>query len=259
MSAADTASYALPASGQVQVGTFVKTPAAQVIEILGLAGLDFAVLDAEHAPWDRGALDLAMLAGRAARLPLLVRVHERSATAILGVLDLGAAGVVVPHVDSAEDASDAVACARYLGGRRGYSSSPRSGGYGTLGMAETIRRGDNAVVIVQIESQAAVAAVHEIVAVPGVAGVLVGRADLALSMGLASTQHERVVAATAQVVQATLAAGRVLGVAVGTDAEREGFIAQGASWVVQGSDQSLLRQAAAALMKAGQPSARRAS
>lgn len=259
MSAAEAANYALPASGQMQVGTFVKTSAPQVIEILGLAGLDFAVLDAEHAPWDRGALDLALLAGRAARLPLLVRVHERSAAAILGVLDLGAAGVVVPHVNSADDARDAVACARYLGGRRGYSSSPRSGGYGTLGMAETIRRGDNAVVIVQIESEAAVAAVHEIVAVPGVAGVLVGRADLALSMGLASTQHERVLAATAQVVQATLAAGRVLGVAVGTDAERAGFIAQGASWVVQGSDQSLLRQAAAALMKPDQRSASRAS
>lgn len=248
------APYVPPGPGEVHIGTFVKTTSPQVVEVLGLAGLDFAVLDAEHAPWDRGTLDLALLAGRAAQLPLFVRVAERNATAILSALDLGAAGVVVPHVDSAADARDAAACARYLGGRRGYSSSPRAGGYGTLGMAETIRRGDEAVVVVQIESEPAVAAVHEILAVPGVAGVLVGRADLALSMGLASTQDARVVAATDRVVQAVLAAGRLLGVAVGSDAERDRFVAQGANWVVQGSDQSLLRQAAAALRPAQCPS-----
>lgn len=248
--------YAPPGPGELHVGTFVKTPAPQVIEILALAGLDFAVLDAEHAPWDRGTLDLALLAGRAARLPLLVRVAERSATAILPVLDQGAAGIVVPHVDSAADAHEAVACARYLGGRRGYSSSPRAGAYGTLGMAETIRRGDGTVVIVQIESAAAVAAVADILAVPGVAGVLLGRADLALSMGLTSTQHPRVAAAADRVVQATRSAGRLLGVAVGTDAERDRFVAQGANWVVHGSDQSLLRQAAAALRPAQAPAVR---
>lgn len=239
--------YAPPSPGQLHIGTFVKTPAPQVIEVLGLAGLDFAVIDAEHGPWDRGSLDLALLAGRAAGLPLLVRVAERSATAILPVLDQGAAGIVVPHVDSVADARDAVACARYLGGRRGYSSSPRAGSYGTLGMAETIRRGDETVVIVQIESEPAVTAVDAILAVPGVAGVLLGRADLALSMGLTSTQDPRVVAASDRVIQATRAAGRLLGVAVGSDAERERFVAQGANWVVQGSDQSLLRQAALAL------------
>lgn len=251
-----TVPYAPPGPGQVHIGTFVKTPAPQVVEVLGLAGLDFAVLDAEHAPWDRGTLDLALLAGRAARLPLLVRVAERSAGSILPVLDQGAAGIVVPHVDSADDARDAVACARYMGGRRGYSSSARAGAYGTLGMGETIRRGDAALVIVQIESEAAVAALHDILAVPGIAGVLLGRADLALSMGLASTQDARVSAAADHVLQVVRAAGRLLGVAVGSDAERDRFIAQGANWVVQGSDQSLLRQAALALR---QPAAVRAS
>jgi 2-keto-3-deoxy-L-rhamnonate aldolase RhmA len=239
--------YAPPARDKVHVGTFVKTPSAQVIEVLGLAGLDFAVLDAEHAPWDRGTLDLALIAGRACGLPLLVRLPDRGAAATLMVLDQGAAGVVVPHVDSAADARDAVACARYMGGRRGFSGSSRAGCYGTLGMAETVRRGDRAVVIVQIESEAAVTSAAEILAVPGVAGVLIGRADLALSMRLTSTQDPRVVAATDHVVKAALAAGRLLGVAVGTDAERQRFLAQGANWVVQGSDQSLLRQAAAAL------------
>ena len=102
-----THAYTLPAVGEVHLGTFVKTPAPQIVEVLALAGLDFAVLDAEHAPWDRGTLDLVLLAGRASGLPLLVRVAERSAVAILPVLDQGAAGIVVPHVDSAADAQDA--------------------------------------------------------------------------------------------------------------------------------------------------------
>jgi 2-keto-3-deoxy-L-rhamnonate aldolase RhmA len=238
----------LPAPGEVRIGTFVKTPAAQPIEILALAGLDFAVLDAEHAPWDRGTLDLALLAGRACGLPLFVRVPDRSAATLLSALDQGAAGVVVPHVDSVEDAREVVAHARYVGGSRGFSSSPRAAGYGTLGMAEAIRRGDGAAVFVQIESTRAVAAAADILAVPGVAGVLIGRADLALSMGLTSPADPRVAEATEQVMQAARAAGRIIGVAVGSHAEREQFVARGAQWIVQSSDHGLLRQAAAALV-----------
>ena len=156
-----TLHYALPDADGYHVGTFVKTTSPQCIEILGGAGLDFAVLDAEHAPFDRAALDLAMLAGRAAKLPLFVRVLDRSAAALLSVLDMGAVGVLVPHVDSAQDAADAVAHCRYVGGDRGYSSSPRAAGYGALGMKQAIAHGDRNVVVCQIESVAAVGNVEQ--------------------------------------------------------------------------------------------------
>jgi 2-keto-3-deoxy-L-rhamnonate aldolase RhmA len=242
--------YTMPATGQVHVGTFVKTPAPQTIEVLGAAGLQFAVLDAEHAPWDRGTLDLALLAGRAAGLPLFVRVQERSAAAILSALDLGAAGVLVPHVDSAEHARQSASFSRYAGGERGYSSAPRAAGYGSLGMKEALRRGDLAHVICQIESAAAVDEAAAIAATPGVAGVFIGRADLALSMGLETTQHPRVDEATRHVMRAATAAGKVIGVAVGSVAERERYVALGARWIVQSSDQALLRQAALAIAHA---------
>jgi hypothetical protein len=61
----------------MQVGTFVKTLSPHVVEILGLTGLDFAAIDAEHAPFDRAALDLMMLASRAAQLPIHVRIPTR--------------------------------------------------------------------------------------------------------------------------------------------------------------------------------------
>lgn len=242
-------SYALPDANDYHVGTFVKTTSPQCIEILGGAGLDFAVLDAEHAPFDRAALDLAMIAGRAANLPLFVRVLDRSAAGLLSVLDMGAAGVLVPHVDSEQDAADAVAHCRYVGGDRGYSSSPRAAGYGALGMKQAIAHGDRNVVVCQIESVPAVDNVARIAAVPGVAALFIGRADLALSMGLDSARDPRVTEATESVIRATLAAGKTVGMFVGSNAEREKYRALGVRWFIQGSDQSLLRQAAQAIAR----------
>ena len=151
-----------------QVGTFVKTASPHVVEVLGTTALDFAVLDAEHAPLDRAAIDLMMLAGRAAGLPLLVRVPDTAAATVLSVLDTGAAGLLVPHVDTPEIAAQVVRRARFRGGERGYSSSPRWAGYGSLGMKQALAAGDDALVVCQIESPEAVAHAAQIAAVPGV-------------------------------------------------------------------------------------------
>lgn len=230
-----------------QVGTFVKTASPHVIEILGGSGLDFAVLDAEHAPLDRAMLDLMMLAGRAADLPLLVRIADSRPASFLSVLDMGAAGVLVPHVDTVAQAEVAVASARFRGGSRGYSSSPRFAGYGSLGMAKALTAGDQAVVICQIESPQAVANAAAIAAVRGVDGLFIGRADLALAMGLEDARHPDVMAAADSSIAAALAAGKLAGVFAGTPDERNRYAAQGVNWFVMGSDQSLLRQAAAAM------------
>lgn len=247
--------YTLPTADQWHVGTFVKTTSPQVIEILGGTGLDFAVLDAEHAPFDRAALDLAMMAGRGVGLPLFVRVLERNASGLLSVLDMGADGVLVPHVDTADDAREVVAHCRYVGGDRGYSSSPRAAGYGALGMKAAIAAGDRNVVIAQIESVQAVENAAAIAAVDGVGGLFIGRADLALSMGLDNAQSPRVLEATEGVIRAGLAAGKTVGMFVGSNAEREKYLALGVRWFIQGSDQSMLQQAAKAIARPATPNA----
>lgn len=241
--------YALPSGDAHHVGTFVKTTSPQCVEILGGTGLDFAVLDAEHGPFDRSAIDLAMIAGRAAQLPLLVRVPDRTATGLLVVLDMGAAGVLVPHVDTVDHAREVVAHCRYIGGDRGYSGSPRAGGYGALGMKDAIRLGDRTVVVCQIESMLAVDNAARIATVAGVEAIFIGRADLALSMGLDSPQDARVSKATEQVIRAGLAAGKCVGMFVSSTAERDKYRALGVRWFVQGSDQSLLRQGAQAIAR----------
>ncbi len=227
-----------------QVGTFIKTASPHVVEVLGTSSLDFGVLDAEHAPLDRAALDVMMLAGRAAGLPLLVRIPDKSASTILSVLDMGAAGLLVPHVDSVADAEAVLSHAKYRGGQRGFSGSPRFAGYGTLGMKQALTAGDQALVICQIESPQAVACAAQIAALPGVDGLFIGRADLALAMGFEDSKHPDVAAAADQSIAAALAAGKLAGVFTASVAERDAYAAKGVNWFVFGSDQSLMRQAA---------------
>lgn len=234
-------------SAPFQLGTFVKTASPHVIEVLGTTKLDFVCIDAEHAPIDRAMLDLMVMAARTTRLQAFVRISEINPSVILSTLDIGAAGLLVPHVDSAEQAREVVAMARYKGGLRGYSSSPRFAGYGSLGMKEALRVGDEAHVICQIESEAAVDAAEAIAAVPGVAGLFIGRADLALSMGLENSRDERVTQATRDVLATARRAGKIAGMHVGNNAERDQFAEKGANWFIVASDQTLLRQAAQAI------------
>jgi len=96
-------------TGEVLLGTFLKTPTGHATEVLGHVGFDFVVIDQEHAPFDRGTIDLALLAARAAGIAGIVRVAEPTAAKLLAVLDDGAAGVLVPHVSSPGKARDVVA------------------------------------------------------------------------------------------------------------------------------------------------------
>lgn len=226
------------------VATFVKTDSVHVIEVLGGCALDYVVLDAEHAPFDRAGIDRMVFAARAVGLPMLVRVPDQRDATLLSVLDVGAHGVVVPRVDSAEQAAGVVAAARFVGGRRGISLSARFGGYGTRPRAEAVAEADRSLVVCQIESAAAVEAVDAIAAVPGVGALLVGRADLAMSMGLDGPRHPQVLAATDRVLAAARARGLPVVMAVGQDGEVAEFAARGASSFIVGSDQSLLRQSA---------------
>src|SRR3954471_24704022 len=106
-------------AGTRLVGTFLKTPTSHATEIIGDVGFDFAVIDQEHAPFDRTSTDIALLAARAANMPALVRVAGPQA--ILSVLDCGATGVLVPHVATAAYAREVAALCRYRNGLRGFA------------------------------------------------------------------------------------------------------------------------------------------
>ena len=96
------------AARQTVVGSFIKTPTSHAIEILGDVGFDFAVIDEEHAAFDRRSIDITLLAARASGIAGIVRVAEARASSILSALDCGAVGVLVPHVLSVEKAKEVI-------------------------------------------------------------------------------------------------------------------------------------------------------
>ena len=227
--------------GAVLIGTFIKTASHQIPEILGAAGLDFAIIDAEHAPFDLLTLDRMVLAGRSAGLPCLVRVPELAPAQIGQVLDLGAAGIVVPHVATPEAATQALSAAKYGSGARGFSPSTRAGGYGTADpTAYRLAADRDSSVWCQIEDAAALSNLDAIAAIDQLDCLFIGRADLALSLGVDSPRDPKVAAAVAATAVAGRRHGRTVGIFVSDTTEIPDLLALGITVFVCGSDQSFL-------------------
>jgi len=232
-------------SGEPLVGTFMKTPAVDVLEVLILAGLDFVCLDAEHAPFDRAALNTCAAIARAADFPLLVRVPSGSAQEIGMALDAGATGIVVPHVTNAETAQRIARAARFGHGGRGYAGSTRWAGFGTSTMPELLEKSRReTVVIAQIEDPEAVDACEGIAAEAGVDGLFLGPADLSVAYGKTDQASPELHDAMARVGKAAKAHGKgymtfVPNAAAGRDWEKYGFtawfVASEHAWMLQGA------------------------
>ncbi len=197
------------AAGELLAGSFIKTPSCHGVEILGGVGYDFVVIDEEHAPFDRSAIDVALLAARASGLAGLVRIARPDEANILSVLDCGATGILVPHVADAAMAQRIAAAARYRGGRRGFSGSPRAGGYGALSIWDHVAQQDEAVtVIAQIEDPEALEHIDAIATTPGIDALFIGRADLAVATGEPSPTSDKIKEICARVAAAADKAGK---------------------------------------------------
>jgi 2-keto-3-deoxy-L-rhamnonate aldolase RhmA len=233
-------------SGAVLAGTFQKSPSRHVGEILARSGLDFAVLDAEHAPFGIEAIDDVIAPTRPLGFPMLVRVPELRPALVGACLDAGASGIVVPHVKTTLDAQAAVAAARFAAGDRGLSPSARAGDYGGRGLVELMEASDAAVSVwCQIEDVEGVDNVEAISRVPGVDALFVGRADLMRSLKATSIQEPAVQQAVARVAAAGRQSGTPLAIFIGHIGEAAAFRELGFSIFICGSDQSLLKAEAA--------------
>lgn len=236
-------------------GTFVKTPSPILCEVLGDSPLDVLCLDAEHAPFDRLALDGCVAALRAADMPSLIRTPSAAPEHLLNALDIGATGVVVPHIRSAAEARTAVAAARYGRGgegwsRRGYAGSSRAAGYGTRSIADHMAASARAVVVLQIEDVEALDELDAIAAVEGVDALFIGRIDLTVALGEVSPFAEPVIAAC----DAIAAAGDRAGVSVGMFTPDRGEIPRwrerGVNLFLMASDHAFLAAGAKELASA---------
>ena len=169
-------------AGRRLIGTLVSLNSPEIIEILIRAGFDWLFIDAEHSPLDAGSLQ-KLLQAAGPHFPCVVRVPDHSELWIKRVLDIGAAGIIVPQVNTADQAKKIVDYARYApDGNRGVGVA-RAHGYG-FELEEYINQANDSIaVIVQAENILAVENIDAIAEVKGVDAVLIGPYDLSASMG----------------------------------------------------------------------------
>ena len=202
---------------QPLLGTFMRTVSPPLAEILGYAGLDFVIVDAEHGAGSLESMENMVRAAQLVGLAPLVRVRYNSPHEIVPALDAGFLGVQIPHVTSRQDALEAVQAAKYSPlGHRGVSVSSRVAHFGARPAREHMEAANReTVVVLQIEDAEGVQNLPDILEVAGVDIIFVGQNDLSQSLGHAGdTGHSDV----QEAVQRCIDLCREKGMTVGTSA-----------------------------------------
>ncbi|HEY8574328.1 HpcH/HpaI aldolase/citrate lyase family protein [Phenylobacterium sp.] len=238
------------AGGGRLAGLWCQVPSPTVAEVLAHSGCDWLLLDMEHGQADLSEVRTQLQAANGAPAALLVRTPGHDPVLIKRLLDMGAETLLIPMVESAEQARQLVGATRYPpAGFRGVAGVSRASAYGRdrdyQGAAA-----QRTCVVVQIESVPAVEAAGEIAAVDGVDALFVGPADLSAGMGLlGQPRHADVEAAVRRVLEAASAAGKPVGT-FGLSPEDAGArFAEGFRFVSVATDVRLLVQGAVSFLK----------
>lgn len=231
--------------GRPQIGLWSVLANASVAELLGASGYDWLLIDMEHAPNELTGVQAQLQALRGSATTPIVRPPWNDMVWLKRVLDLGAQTLLVPYVQTAEEAADAVAFMRYPpAGRRGVAGGTRATQWGRI--RDYYKRVEEELcLLVQVESRQGLENLDAIAATPGVDGVFIGPADLSADMDhLGDPQHPDVQAAIEDAVRRIRAAGKAAGIlARGEDGARR-WLSAGCLFVAVGVDASLLAQAA---------------
>lgn len=229
-------------AGETLIGAWISTGSDVVTEIVGQAAFDWLLLDGEHGPGDYETLRHQLQAMAGSKAAPIVRVVCNEPAHFKRSLDLGAAGVMVPWINSVADARSAVAAMRYPPlGIRGVSGSVRAVGYGSTFADYFARANDELVTIVQIETADSLECVDEIAAVDGVDVLFIGPSDLSLALGIPrQLDHPQFEAACRRVVEACTKHGKQAGILLKDRRRVQKAVADGFRFVAIGLDTSFL-------------------
>lgn len=230
--------------GDTFIGAFVCLPCPESAELLAEIGYDWLILDTEHGPYGVLEAQRALQAvGR--RCPCVVRVPANDDVWIKKALDIGAAGVLVPLVNTAAVAAHVARACKYApAGNRGMGLA-RAHRYGAGFQDYVAQANDRVALIVQAEHVEAVEQIEAIVRVPGIDGIFVGPYDLSASMGKpGKVSDPDVQAAIRRVRDATLAAGVRLGIYCSDAETARSFLRQGYTLIGMSTDIGYLAKAA---------------
>jgi len=242
MPAAQNPIKAKLAAGDMQIGAFLDLASPIVAEIAGSAGFDWCLIDAEHGPSDTALIRDQLVALAAVGCPAAVRVPVGEPWVLKRALDVGAQTVLVPMVDTAQQAAVAARAVRYPPeGNRGLAAGVvRASGYGA--MADYMHTANDQIcLMVQAESRAAVDNIDAIAATPGVDCIFVGPSDLAADMGyLGNPGAPEVRDAIKHVMARTQAAGKAAAMFCVEPAQLAAYRDMGATLIAVASDIGML-------------------
>lgn len=234
-------------------GTWVQTPSAEVIEILGWAGWDFVILDLEHGPYGPEGLPHLIRAAEASGVAPLVRVPLSDQSGVGKALDLGAAGIVTPGVTTAEAGAAAVRLTRFPPhGARGSSPSTRQLHYSAIPFGTLVdEAAPRPVVVLQVEARLATSDLGGILAIDGLDVMFIGPYDLSTSLGLPGQfDHPTVREAISEMVQRASERHVAVGIWVPDAGAAAGWSKQGIRFITVSNNELMLFGAAHALRRA---------
>jgi 4-hydroxy-2-oxoheptanedioate aldolase len=226
--------------GERVIGTIVKLPSDEVVDVLAGAGLDFVMIDLEHSQLAEGEVLRLLRHGYAIGLPCVARIAKVDSRLINRLLESGATGIQLSTIRTVNQVDDLVAACRYPPhGRRSMSLNHPVAGYGATTLREAVDR-NPPLLVGQIETAATDDPLKDIAAA-GVDVLFAGTVDVAVDLGF---DGERVAARVGEIAEAAAAAGLAFG-AYGASASA---LPEGATYAVLSADLALLRDAALELV-----------
>jgi 2-dehydro-3-deoxyglucarate aldolase/4-hydroxy-2-oxoheptanedioate aldolase len=220
--------------------------------MLAQSGFDYFIIDNEHGAYSPETVSNMIAAARGAGIAVIVRIPEIRREAIMKPLDSGAAGLLVPMVNTADQAEEIMTHAKYPPmGNRGVALSRGHSSYGRPDAAQYLKLANQATFIaVQAESPQAIDNLESIAATPGIDSIFVGPADLSVSMGIpGQLTHPREVEAIARVIAVCRQHDVIPGIHMSNVATLKEWIQKGMRFVSYSSDVDLLARAAQESLK----------
>ncbi|MEM4756811.1 MAG: aldolase/citrate lyase family protein [Desulfurococcaceae archaeon] len=220
-------------SGKPLLGTWVTMPHPEVVEILSNMAFDWVLIDMEHAPIDIEKAELLLMAIRNPELIPLIRPPWNDPVVIKRALDLGVAGVIVPWVNTKEEAEKAVEAAKYPPtGIRGVGPR-RCVMYGFWDSVKYFNEwNQNAIVIAQLETKKGLENLEEIISVEGLSGIFVGPSDLSASLGMYGMQNtEEFKEILFEIVKRAKPYGKIIGIMANSPETAREFAEMGYNFI----------------------------
>lgn len=230
---------------QCAFGIFMKTGDPAFVEIAGLSGFEFVILDMEHGPVDFLNLQNLIRAAECAGVLPVVRVSALDATCVSRALDVGAKAVQVPMIETAEEARLAVNFAKYAPeGARGVCRYVRAAGYSSKDRFEYFREANSSLVILQLEGEEGVRNIDAILETPGVDVIFVGPYDLSQSLGVpGQTEHPIVEEKIRFIVEKASKKNIVVGTFVDDAGQAKKWMEAGVQYIACSVDTGIFYQA----------------